>query len=89
TSIFNRIQMVNKVARGVQKKRVFPFRPFLKNRSVKKSIGGKHNPLDRSNKPTSPKGTRGKGGRRVNKPKTEEELDAELESYMKKPAMEL
>ncbi|GMS80799.1 hypothetical protein PENTCL1PPCAC_2974, partial [Pristionchus entomophagus] len=78
------IQLVKKVGRGgIQNKR------YCRRRSIKKSIGGKHHPLDRSDEVTPVKvifeiATRGKGGRRVNKPKTEKELDAELESYMKK-----
>ncbi|GMS80795.1 hypothetical protein PENTCL1PPCAC_2970, partial [Pristionchus entomophagus] len=101
SSIFNRVQIVKKVGRGgIQKKRygnqINQYLSFpLKRRSIKKSIGGKHHPLDRSDEVTPVKATRGKGGatrgkggRRVNKPKTEKELDAELESYMKKPTME-
>ncbi|GMS80796.1 hypothetical protein PENTCL1PPCAC_2971, partial [Pristionchus entomophagus] len=82
------IQLVKKVGRGgIQNKRSIVSGP-LKRRSIKKSIGGKYHPLDRSDEVTPVKATRGKGGRRVNKPKTEKELDAELESYMKKQTME-
>ncbi|GMS80801.1 hypothetical protein PENTCL1PPCAC_2976, partial [Pristionchus entomophagus] len=81
----NRIQLVKNVGRGAIQKKRSVFR-----RSFMKSIGVKRCPVDRSDETTPSKVivdvvTRGNGGTYTNKLKTEEELDAELESYMKKP----
>ncbi|KAF8357665.1 hypothetical protein PRIPAC_92660 [Pristionchus pacificus] len=96
-SIFDRVQIVKKVGGGAIKKRSIIARP-QKIRVGKKTIGssskvrvgkrtneGRLFSLDISNARKSSKG-RGKGGNIPKKAMNEEELDAELNEYMKKSA---
>ncbi|GMR31653.1 hypothetical protein PMAYCL1PPCAC_01848, partial [Pristionchus mayeri] len=78
---FERVQFVKKISGGGIEKRS-SVRPQTLPRGKKMNEG--RNPIDRKEKKISIKGTRGKNGKKMEKPMTEEELNAELESYMKK-----
>ncbi|GMT35788.1 hypothetical protein PFISCL1PPCAC_27085, partial [Pristionchus fissidentatus] len=90
-SIFDRVQVVKKVAGGGITKRSRDDARPQRSQRPRGSSGGRH-PLDRTDEEGgNNKGGRGggrggpnRGGRREAKPKTEAELDAELDSYMKK-----
>ncbi|GMT05923.1 hypothetical protein PENTCL1PPCAC_28097, partial [Pristionchus entomophagus] len=97
-SIFDRIQIVNKVpGGGIQKRsreepRGGRGRQPERRGGNKAKEGGRH-PLDRTDEGESAPARSGRGGAKGGKggrgkPLTEEELDAELNDYMKKPAME-
>ncbi|GMT32806.1 hypothetical protein PFISCL1PPCAC_24103, partial [Pristionchus fissidentatus] len=92
-SIFDRVQVVKKVAGGGVTKRSRDVARPQRAQRPRGSFGDRH-PLDRTDEDeeeVNNKGGRGgarggpnKGGRRGAKPKTEAELDEELDSYMKK-----